>query len=112
MLSTIGSFGAWKGFPVGTVVEYALDAAGKPIFAFSSLSSHTPDVQADPRCSITVTAAGFQVALASEVSLLFGGLLVTCAKGYMSRGLAYCAGYGRCAHDPLWCPVNPEGGRC
>lgn len=61
VLSTIGSFGAWTGFPVGTVVEYAMDGGGKPVFAFSSLSSHTPDIKADPRCSLTVTAQDFQV---------------------------------------------------
>lgn len=61
MLSTVGSFGAWTGFPVGTVVEYAMDGGGKPVFAFSSLSSHTPDIKADPRCSLTVTAQDFQV---------------------------------------------------
>ena len=61
VLSTIGSFGAWTGFPVGTVVEYAMDDGGKPVFAFSSLSSHTPDLKADPRCSLTVTAQDFQV---------------------------------------------------
>ena len=61
MLSTVGSFGAWAGYPVGTVVEYACDERGRPIFAFSSLSSHTPDIKADPRCSLTVTAPGFKV---------------------------------------------------
>ena len=63
VLSTIGSFGAWTGFPVGTVVEYAMDGRGKPVFAFSSLSSHTPDIKADPRCALTVTAQDFQVVL-------------------------------------------------
>ena len=38
-----------------------MDGGGKPVFAFSSLSSHTPDIKADPRCSLTVTALGFQV---------------------------------------------------
>ena len=63
VLSTMGSFGAWTGFPVGTVVEYAMDGGGKPVFAFSSLSSHTPDIKADPRCALTVTAQDFQVIL-------------------------------------------------
>ena len=39
------------------------DGTGRPVFAFSSLSSHTPDLRADPRASLTVTARGYQVAL-------------------------------------------------
>ena len=46
---------------MGTVVEYAMDGGGKPVFAFSSLSSHTPDIKANPRCSLIVTAKDFQV---------------------------------------------------
>ena len=42
-----------------------MDDEGKPVFAFSSLSSHTPDIKADPRCSLTVTAQNFQVSQAS-----------------------------------------------
>jgi hypothetical protein len=73
MLSTIGSFGAWAGYPVGTVVEYACDERGRPVFAFSSLSSHTPDIKANPRCSLTITAPDFKVARFRwhPVSMLF-----------------------------------------
>ncbi|KAK9830960.1 hypothetical protein WJX81_003065 [Elliptochloris bilobata] len=60
VLSTIGSFGTWAGYPVGTVCEFAADETGRPVFAFSSLSSHTPDLRADPRASLTVTARGYQ----------------------------------------------------
>ena len=61
MICTLGSFGALTGFPMGSVVEYATDERGRPVFAFSSLSGHTSDVRADPRCSLTVTATGFSV---------------------------------------------------
>ena len=61
MICTLGSLGALTGFPMGSVVEYATDEQGRPVFAFSSLSSHTSDVRADPRCSLTVTASGFSV---------------------------------------------------
>jgi aminoglycoside phosphotransferase len=30
------------------------------VFAFSSLSSHTPDLRSDSRASLTVTARGYQ----------------------------------------------------
>lgn len=48
-----------EGFPFGSVVEYAADSTGRPIFAMSSLSPHTGDVRSDGRCSLTVKAAGF-----------------------------------------------------
>lgn len=61
VLSTIGSTNATAGFPLGSVVEYAAGPDGRPIFALSSLSGHTRDLRAEPRCSLTVTAPGFQV---------------------------------------------------
>ena len=61
MLSTVGASRATAGFPLGSVVEYAVDGQGRPIFALSSLSGHTRDLRADPRCSLTVTAPAFKV---------------------------------------------------
>lgn len=60
VLSTIGGSKATAGFPLGSIVEYAAGADGQPIFALSSLSGHTRDLRADPRCSLTVTAADFK----------------------------------------------------
>ncbi|CAL5219739.1 g1637 [Coccomyxa viridis] len=91
VLSTIGSFGAWTGFPVGTVVEYAMDGGGKPVFAFSSLSSHTPDIKADPRCSLTVTAQDFQgmssgrVTVAGKMALLEGADAADAKKAFLAK---------------------------
>ncbi|CAL8467755.1 g7293 [Coccomyxa elongata] len=91
VLSTIGSFGAWKGFPVGTVVEYAMDDTGRPLFAFSSLSSHTPDIKADPRCSLTVTAPGYQgmsdarVTISGTVCLLEDGDVADAKKVFLQK---------------------------
>ena len=42
------------------------DETGRPVFAFSSLSSHTPDLRADPRASLTVTARGYQARLPTK----------------------------------------------
>lgn len=60
VLSTIGSTKTTAGFPLGSVVEFAAGADGRPIFALSSLSGHTRDLRAEPRCSLTVAAPGFQ----------------------------------------------------
>ena len=48
---------------LGSIVEYAADEAGWPLFAFSSMSAHTSDVRRDGRISLTVTAPGFQVCI-------------------------------------------------
>ncbi len=67
-----------------------MDGGGKPVFAFSSLSSHTPDIKADPRCSLTVTAQDFKVIMVPHVPLqkeLYDhhclprtGMLMCCAR--------------------------------
>ncbi|KIZ03415.1 hypothetical protein MNEG_4544 [Monoraphidium neglectum] len=60
VLSTKSAAAAFDGFPFGSVVEFAVDAEGRPILATSTLSPHTGDLIADGRCSLTVTAPGFQ----------------------------------------------------
>eukprot|EP00879_Flechtneria_rotunda_P018248 GHRR01019143.1.p1 GENE.GHRR01019143.1~~GHRR01019143.1.p1 ORF type:complete len:206 (+),score=56.02 GHRR01019143.1:466-1083(+) len=61
VLSTVSSHPSSSGFPFGSVVEFAVDSEGRPLLATSTLSPHTADLQADGRCSITVTAPGFKV---------------------------------------------------
>src|ERR1700758_1577716 len=43
------------GFPFGSVMPYALDAQGRPIFLISSMAMHTQNLQADSRASLLVT---------------------------------------------------------
>jgi len=43
------------GFPFGSVMPYALDASGRPIFLISTMAMHTQNLQADPRASLLVT---------------------------------------------------------
>jgi putative heme iron utilization protein len=43
------------GFPFGSVMPYALDARGRPIFLISTMAMHTQNLQADPRASLLVT---------------------------------------------------------
>jgi putative heme iron utilization protein len=61
VLSTIASGSGAAGYPVGSLVEYAADDRGQPVFALSTLSAHLKDLQKDPRCSLTVAATTFQV---------------------------------------------------
>ena len=44
-----------SGFPFGSVMPYALDAQGRPIFLVSTMAMHTQNLQADPRASLLVT---------------------------------------------------------
>lgn len=42
------------GFPFGSLMPFALDPAGRPIFLISSMAMHTQNLSADPRCSLFV----------------------------------------------------------
>src|SRR3982074_3835117 len=58
-LSRIGSLSTLSrkqpGFPFGSVMPYALDERGRPIFLISTMAMHTQNLQADPRASLLVT---------------------------------------------------------
>jgi len=43
------------GFPFGSLMPYALDATGRPIFLISNMAMHTQNLKADPRASLFVT---------------------------------------------------------
>lgn len=43
-----------EGFPFGSLMPYALDSAGRPIFLISSMAMHTQNLQGDPRASLFV----------------------------------------------------------
>ena len=46
-------------YPFGSIVEFAVDGSGYPVFAMSSLAIHTRNVLANPRCAIQVHAPGW-----------------------------------------------------
>ena len=46
------------GFPLGSLMPYALDAQGRPIFLISTMAMHTQNLLADPRASLFVTEPG------------------------------------------------------
>ena len=47
-----------SGFPFGSLMPFALDAAGRPIFLISSMAMHTQNLKADQRCSLFVGQPG------------------------------------------------------
>jgi putative heme iron utilization protein len=44
-----------SGFPFGSLMPYALDGAGQPIFLISTMAMHTQNLQQDGRASLLVT---------------------------------------------------------
>ncbi len=45
------------GFPFGSLMPFALDPAGRPIFLMSNMAMHTQNLKADPRCSLFIGQA-------------------------------------------------------
>lgn len=56
-------------YPSGSIVGFAADDQGRPIFALSSMSGHTGDLKANGKCSLTVTAPGFAGAADARVTI-------------------------------------------
>jgi heme iron utilization protein len=46
------------GFPFGSLLPYAMDTGGHPIFLISTMAMHTKNLQADSRASLLVTQPG------------------------------------------------------
>eukprot|EP00560_Eucampia_antarctica_P009965 CAMPEP_0197828996 /NCGR_PEP_ID=MMETSP1437-20131217/5471_1 /TAXON_ID=49252 ORGANISM="Eucampia antarctica, Strain CCMP1452" /NCGR_SAMPLE_ID=MMETSP1437 /ASSEMBLY_ACC=CAM_ASM_001096 /LENGTH=331 /DNA_ID=CAMNT_0043430441 /DNA_START=52 /DNA_END=1047 /DNA_ORIENTATION=- len=59
-----------SGFPGGSVVGFAPDEDGRPLFSFSGMSTHTQDILADPRCSVTIASKEFKGAADGRVNLM------------------------------------------
>ena len=59
------------GYPFGTIVDFAADGAGCPIFALSPLASQTRNIMEDPRCSLVMQMPGWG-GLANARVTMFG----------------------------------------
>jgi heme oxygenase (biliverdin-IX-beta and delta-forming) len=59
LLGFIGSLSTHSqkvpGFPFGSLMPYAADALGRPIFFISSMAMHTQNLRRDPRASLLIT---------------------------------------------------------
>ena len=77
------------GFPFGSVMPYALNGHGSPIFLISTMAMHTQNLQADPRSSLLVTPpeAGGDPLGASRVTLLGNVLRVPESEVAEARNL-------------------------
>lgn len=82
------------GFPFGSVMPYALDSHGHPIFLISTMAMHTQNLQVDPHASLLVTqpdASGDPLG-ASRVTLL-GEVLPVPQPGVAEARTLYLARY-------------------
>ena len=79
------------GFPFGSLMPYALDSQGRPIFLISTMAMHTQNLQADPRASLFVTepdASGDPLG-SSRVTLIGSALRIPGARvGGRAYGLS------------------------
>ncbi|KAH7688041.1 Cellular repressor of transcription domain-containing protein [Dioscorea alata] len=60
-------------YPFGSLVDFAPDAMGHPIFSFSPLAIHTRNVLADPRCTLVVQIPGWS-GLSNARVTIFGDI--------------------------------------
>lgn len=50
----------FEGFPFGSLMPYAPDRLGRPIFFVSSMAAHTQNLQADWRSSLLIVSSDFE----------------------------------------------------
>lgn len=60
------------GFPFGSLMPFALDSAGRPIFLISNMAMHTQNLKEDPRCSLFVGQVGDGDALGAARATIVG----------------------------------------
>lgn len=81
-----------EGYPFGSIVLYALDGSGRPIFSLSDLAEHSKNLAVDPRASLLVTEppegadalASGRVTLVGPISKLEGDEATSAREAYMA----------------------------
>jgi putative heme iron utilization protein len=63
--------GRRAGYPFGTLVDFASDGAGYPMFLLSPLAIQTRNILSDPRCSMVMQMPGW-TGLANARVTIFG----------------------------------------
>jgi putative heme iron utilization protein len=87
------------GHPFASVMPYALDEAGRPLFLISSMAMHTQNLEVDARASLLVTQpdwSGDPLA-AGRLTLMGEGRKLTAADGAGARA-AYLARHARASY--------------
>lgn len=88
------------GYPFGTLVDFATDGAGMPIFCLSPLAIHARNLIEDSRCSLVVQMPGW-TGLANARVTIFGDtyrLPPEMQVGGRAAGARQCG----CAEEGVW----------
>lgn len=64
-----------SGYPFGSLMPYAIDAIGRPVFLISNMAMHTQNIQADHRASLFVGQGGDGDPLGTARATLVGDVL-------------------------------------
>lgn len=64
-----------QGYPFGSLMPYAIDSTGRPIFLISNMAMHTQNLQADPRASLFVGQAEDGDPLGTARATIIGDVL-------------------------------------
>lgn len=99
------------GHPFGSVVSYALARDGKPTILISDIAEHTKNIQADPRCSLTVSMGGDDPQAVGRITIVGKAVALTGAEGEneamrYDRRYPAAAEYRR-AHDFTLYKIEP-----
>ena len=95
-LGSTGTLSTWSkkaaGFPFGSLMPYALDDQGRPLFLISNMAMHTQNVKADPRASLFLSQAAVDGdVLGAARATLVGEVLPVPADDVAAAREAYLA---------------------
>ena len=80
------------GFPFGSLMPYALDAAGRPLFLISNMAMHTQNIKADGRASLFITqTAASEDPLGAARATLVGNIALVPELDLLSARELYLA---------------------
>jgi putative heme iron utilization protein len=86
------------GHPFASVMPYALDASGRPLFLISTMAMHTHNLQADPRASLLVTQPDWSGDPLAAGRLTLMGEAAPRRRGVADARAAYLARHERAAY--------------
>ena len=92
------------------MVGFAVDEVGRPLFSFSSISTHKQDLLVDPKASFMVAHKDFKVGVPEREREALGAprLMQSCHVSAMMLCLTHSsAGLGGIARDADWVGARP-----
>lgn len=94
-----------SGYPFGTIVDFASDGAGCPLFCLSPLAIHTRNIMEDPRCSLVVQMPGW-TGMANARVTIFGDVYQLPPEMHEAAREIYVAKHARESKKGEWVSGN------